>query len=115
MHKMKYWFIVSGVIILLLSVHISAAERRDNATTKRKTSALQTHKYSIKNDIAFISVWGARPEKEKLQGFRYAVLYTAKGEFVQKIDIGSDSVYSLDKMIQDNKSRGPLFIKMYRR
>ena len=63
----------------------------------------------------FVSVWGSRPAAEKLKGFEHAVLYNARGEVVRKIIIGRDSVYSLDRMIQENKSRGPLFIRMYRR
>lgn len=66
-------------------------------------------------DIAFISVWGSRPKAEMLQGVQRAVLFNARGEVVKRLDMGRDSIYSLDKMIQESRTRGPLFIRMYRR
>lgn len=75
----------------------------------------QSPVYSIRNDIAFVSVWGSRPAAESLKGFQYAVLYNARGEVVRKIEMGRDSIYSLDKMIQENRTRGPLVVRMYRR
>lgn len=62
-----------------------------------------------------MSVWGSKPDTKKLQGFQRAVLFNARGEVIKKVDIRADSIYSLDKMIQENKGKGPLFIKMYRK
>lgn len=70
--------------------------------------------YSLKQDIAFVSVWGSRPDAQKLKGFQRAVLFNARGEIVSKVAMGKDSVYSLDRMIQSNRARGPLYIRMYR-
>lgn len=71
--------------------------------------------YSIKQDIAFVSVWGSRPDEQKLRGFQRAVLFNARGEVVSKVAMGKDSVYSLDRIIQSNRARGPLYIRMYRK
>jgi hypothetical protein len=101
-------------LLLLVSVYGESGVQKKNLSPKKQTS-LRTESYSIKNDIAFVSVWGSRPEAKELQGFQRAVLYNARGEVVQKIDMGRDSIYSLDKMIQENKTRGPLFIRMYRK
>jgi hypothetical protein len=70
--------------------------------------------YSRNLDMAFVSVWGSRPDSKKLQGFQRAVLFTAKGEMVKQVDMRNDSIYSLDRMIQENKNKGPLIIKMYK-
>lgn len=111
---LNYMLALCG-IPLLLSISVFGAEQQQKHQNKEKRNPLKVETYSIKRDIAFVSVWGSRPDAEKLQGFKHAVLYNARGEVVQKIDIGRDSVYSLDKMIQENKARGPLFIRMYRR
>ncbi|MBN1575075.1 MAG: hypothetical protein JW913_00880 [Chitinispirillaceae bacterium] len=100
---------------LLLWFSAIGADQQQKYTQKGKQSAFQVETYSINRDIAFVSVWGSRPDAKRLQGFEHAVLFNARGEVVQKIDMGRDSVYSLDKMIQENKSRGPLFIRMYHR
>lgn len=76
---------------------------------------MQQNRFSLKDDIAFVSVWGNRPDAKKLQGFQRAVLYNARGEVVKRMDLGRDSIYSLDKMIHENRTKGPLFIRMYRR
>jgi hypothetical protein len=93
---------------------IYASEKEDNLNHTSKKSGLVPQKYSTKQDMAFISVWGSRPDSKALQGFQRAVLYNAQGVVIKKVDISSDSIYSLDKMIQENKSKGPLFIRMYR-
>ena len=101
-------------ILLLISVYGESGSYHNDRSLKNGAS-LRSEAYSIKNDIAFVSVMGSRPDAEKLQGFQRAVLFNARGEVVQKVDIGRDSIYSLDKMIQRNKTRGPLFIRMYRK
>jgi hypothetical protein len=115
MPKVTHYFLVLCGIPLLLSISVFGAEQQQKHQNKGKQAAFKVETYSIKRDIAFVSVWGSRPDAEKLQGFKHAVLYNARGEVVQRIDMGRDSVYSLDKMIQENKARGPLFIRMYRR
>jgi len=103
------------IVPLFFIFAVYGAEKNDGA---RKIPAQKTAKvqnYSIQNDIAFVSVWGSRPDAKKLQGFQRAVLFNARGEVVKKVDIGRDSIYSLDRMIQENKTRGPLFIRMYRK
>ncbi len=107
--------LISFVSAMFFSLHgadMSAVRESDRAVPKNSATKIAT--YTLKNDIAFVSVWGSRPESKKLQGFQHAVLFNARGEVMKKIDIGRDSIYSLDKMIQENKTRGPLFIRMYR-
>lgn len=115
MSKATHYFLVLCGIPLLLSISVFGAGQRQQHQNKGRGAAFKVETYSILKDIAFVSVWGSRPDAEKLQGFKHAVLYNARGEVVQKIDMGRDSVYSLDKMIRENKARGPLFIHMYRR
>jgi len=98
-------------VAALFSLSVYSAEHK-NLDTRRVSSSKV---YSIQNDIAFVSVWGSRPAAESLKGFQFAVLYNARGEVVRKIEMGKDSIYSLDKMIQENRSRGPLMVRMYRR
>ena len=100
---------------LLLWSSVFGDDQRPKNNHKVKQSTFRSENYSLNRDFAFVSVWGSRPNEKKLQGFKHAILYNARGEIVQKIDIGRDSDYSLDKMIQENKSRGPLFIRMYHR
>jgi len=104
---------VGTPLLLWLSAH--GADPQQQPYRMGKAFASPTKTNLLNNDIAFMSVWGSRPKANNLQGFKRAVLYNARGEVVQQIEIGRDSVYSLDKMIQGNKSRGPLFIRMYRR
>lgn len=102
----------SPVLVLFAAYGDDIAAKKSTHQTR---NVLRTEICSIKNDIAFVSVWGSRPDARKLQGFQHAVLFNARGEVVSKVDIGRDSIYSLDKMIQENKTRGPLFIRMYRK
>lgn len=70
--------------------------------------------YSPSRDMAFVSVMGSRP-RGNFKGYQKAVLYNAKGKVIKEVDISrSDSVYCLDRMIQENRNKGPLFIKMFR-
>lgn len=114
---MKKRFRCSTIILVLplfLFITIYGAEKKEPTKfPAQKTAQVKTN--SIQNDIAFVSVWGSRPEAKKLQGFQRAVLFNARGEIVKKVDIGRDSIYSLDRMIQENRTRGPLFIRMYRK
>jgi hypothetical protein len=102
------------IILSFCFMSLHAAEKEDNLNPTSHKSGFAPHKYSTKQDIAFISVLGSRPDTKALQGFQRAVLYNAQGVMIKKVDISSDSIYSLDKMIQENKSKGPLFIRMYR-
>jgi hypothetical protein len=69
----------------------------------------------ITKDIAFTSVMGSRPDAKSLRGFQKAILYNAQGAKVKEITFNkNDSIYSLDKMLQENSTKGPLFIKMLR-
>lgn len=102
------------MILFCCYVSVLAAEKTDNQNIKTKKSEIAAQKYTPKQDMAFISIYGSRPDAKALQGFQRAVLFNAQGVVIKKVEIGSDSVYSLDKMIQENKSRGPLFIRMYR-
>jgi len=95
----------------VLTSFVYGADRPQRTNAKSESTA---HISAIQNDIAFISVMGSRPHAERLKGFQYAVLYNARGEVVRKIEMSSDSIYSLDKMIQENRSRGPLVVRMYR-
>lgn len=75
----------------------------------------KTQSYSLKKDIAFISVMGSRPDDKSLKGFQRAVLFNARGAKVKEIAFSkSDSIYSLDRMLQENISKGPLIIRLYR-
>jgi hypothetical protein len=102
------------MILFCCYVSVLAAEKTDNQDIKTQKSGITALKYTPKQDMAFISIYGSRPDAKALQGFQRAVLYNAQGVVIKKVDIRSDSVYSLDKMIQENKSKGPLFIRMYR-
>lgn len=107
------------VVLLLTFILLSSSWGAENAgddpgkTNKKKVTALCAKPYTPNRDIAFVSVWGSRPNIKKLQGFQRAVLYNAQGAVLQEIDISrSDSIYSLDRMLQENKTKGPLFVKM---
>ena len=115
---MKKGFRFSAIILVLplfFFIAVYGAERKGAGRQLPAQKTAQVKTYSIQNDIAFVSVWGSRPEAKKLQGFQRAVLFNARGEVVKKVDIGRDSIYSLDRMIQENRTRGPLFIRMYRK
>ena len=98
-----------------VSVYGADTAKKENTTNLiSKEHSFKPQQYSSQSDMAFISVWGSKPSSKKLQGFQRAVLFNARGEVVKKVDMRSDSVYSLDRMIQENKTKGPLFIRMYR-
>lgn len=111
MSSISSTFIRLAVCAFLLGAAVYGADSSQHKVNK----ASSTHISSINNDIAFLSVMGSRPSARRLRGFQYAVLYNARGEVVRKIEMGSDSIYSLDKMIQENRVRGPLVVRMYRR
>jgi hypothetical protein len=115
---MKKWYftlLVAFLMNLSGALNVSGTEN-DNLIKKAplQKGAFKPQPYSSNRDMAFISIWGSRPDAKKLQGFQRAVLFNARGEVVTKIDMRSDSIYSLDKMIQENKTKGPLVVKMYR-
>jgi glutaredoxin len=105
-------FLLTALSFCFFSVY--ASEQSENQNIKSKKGVFTPQKYSSKQDMAFISVMGSRPDSKALQGFQRAVLFNAQGVVIKKVDISSDSIYSLDKMIQENKTKGPLFIRMYR-
>ena len=85
-----------------------------NAGEKSLKNPPNNNSYSLSKDIAFISVMGSRPDVGALQGFQRAVLYNAQGAKVREITFSkTDSIYSLDKMLQENRGKGPLIIRMY--
>lgn len=102
-------FLVCFIPLFLVS-SVFAADHKKN--TKNSLSVLKAQPYSANRDIAFVSVMGSRPDSKRLQGFQWAILFNAQGRIVQKVNMKNDSIYSLDKMIQKNKTRGPLLIKM---
>jgi hypothetical protein len=86
-----------------------------NRSASNKASGFKPQPYSHNQDMAFVSLMGSRPRGD-FSGYRKAVLYNAKGAVIQEIDISrSDSIYSLDKMIQENRTKGPLIIRMIRK
>ncbi len=115
---MKKWYFTLLVAFLMnLSGALNASGTENDNSIKKaplQKGAFKPQPYSSNRDMAFISIWGSRPDAKKLQGFQRAVLFNARGEVVTKIDMRSDSIYSLDKMIQENKTKGPLVVKMYR-
>ena len=113
MKKYDRWLLVLLFTPLFLGFSLLASGREHASVPA--SPKLQSKTYNLNDDIAFVSVWGSRPDASKLQGFERAVLYNARGEVVRKLELGRDSIYSLDKMIQENRSRGPLFIRMYRK
>lgn len=104
----------------------SGADSRDTVTApgssfgksgsvSGKTPGFKPQTYSHNQDMAFISLMGSRP-RAGFSGYRKAVLYNAKGAVIQEIDISrSDSIYSLDKMIQEKRTKGPIIVKMIRK
>lgn len=113
MNQVRYLFLcVLLSVAFVLPVYASEGMSNEDASGKIQSSY---QKYSIKKDMAFLSVMGSRPDYKKLSGFQKAVLYNAQGAKVKEINFSkSDSVYSLDKMIQENKNKGPLLIRMIR-
>jgi hypothetical protein len=78
-------------------------------------AGFKSQAYSHNQDMAFVSLMGNRPRGD-FSGYRKAVLYNAKGAVIQEIDISrSDSIYSLDRMIQENRTKGPLIVRMIRK
>jgi len=101
----------------MIFAHYSPAIASENAKTEGAAAAIssKTERNLLDKDIAFFSVMGSRPDAKTLRGFQKAVLYNAQGAKVKEITFNkSDSIYSLDKMLQENSTRGPLFIRMYR-
>ena len=116
MKKRDRWLLVILCTPLLFGFSLFASGKDGEVpSSPSQRSGARHENLALKNDIAFISVWGSRPEAKRLQGFERAVLFNARGEVVQKLSFGRDSIYSLDKMIQENRSKGPLFIRMYRK
>ncbi len=113
---------VVAFLMVALTANVLAQDPQSADTTKDKnalaspvtTPAFKPQPYSPSRDMAFISVMGSRPKSSSLKGYQKAVLYNARGAVIQEVDISRDSVYSLDKMIQENRNRGPLFIRMVR-
>lgn len=117
---MNKWFdtllLVACLNLALIFTAYGDDHSQKNITRKNNSekTVFKPQPYSSNRDMAFVSIWGSRPDAKKLQGFQRAVLFNAKGEIVTKVDMRSDSIYSLDKMIQENKTKGPLVVKMYR-
>jgi len=92
-----------------------AVPGKSHSASSGKTSGFKPQPYSHNQDMAFVSLMGSRPRGD-FSGYRKAVLYNAKGAVIQEIDISrSDSIYSLDKMLQENRTKGPLIIRMIRK
>jgi hypothetical protein len=86
-----------------------------NGSVAGKAAGFKPQPYSHNQDMAFISLMGSRP-RANFSGYRKAVLYNAKGAVIQEIDISrSDSIYSLDKMIQEKRTKGPIIVRMIRK
>jgi hypothetical protein len=113
MVKSRRHLMALGFIPLL--AYFSAFGADNGMNKKNARPVFRMESYSFNRDIAFISMWGGRPDVKDLKGFRRAVLYNARGEVVRKMTMGRDSIYSLDKMLQEQKALGPLFVRMYRR
>ena len=114
MEKLFGRLCLTALVQACIVFSVFGSEAKSEKQETEKSSAFHPEPYSANRDIAFISVMGSRPDTKKLQGFQRAILFNARGEVVQKVDISNDSIVSLDRMIQENKSRGPLFIRMYR-
>ncbi len=115
MKKWCFTLLVASLMNLAGAFNASGSENKNSVKkAPAQKVAFKPQPYSSNRDMAFVSIWGSRPDVKKLQGFQKAVLFNARGEVVTKIDMRSDSIYSLDKMIQENKTKGPLVVKMYR-
>lgn len=108
--------IIAGAFlyVCILCVHLTIVKADQcNSTAALKVSKVSNQ--SITRDIAFTSVMGSRPDVKSLRGFQKAILYNARGAKLKEITFNkNDSIYSLDKMLQENSNSGPLFIKMLR-
>jgi hypothetical protein len=103
-------------VSVLVLVFLTTAQAGDQTKESRNARQITTSdNWSLQRDIAFTSVWGSRPDLKNLKGFERAVLYNARGEVVRRLSMRGDSIYSLDKMIQEHRSRGPLYIRMFRK
>jgi uncharacterized alpha/beta hydrolase family protein len=111
---MRHWIFFNIIFFsLVLVVILTPVNAAEMAKSAKVTPNAQN--YSLKKDIAFISVMGSRPDAKSLKGFQKAVLFNARGAKVKEITFTkSDSIYSLDRMLQENLSKGPLVIRMYR-
>jgi hypothetical protein len=115
--RMWYKTLKMYCALFLMSAVFFAVYADDNSKIIDKNNKIinKTQSYNLNRDIAFVSVMGSRPDSKQLHGFQKAVLYNALGAKVKEITLSQrDSIFSLDKMIQENKGKGPLFIKMYR-
>lgn len=112
---MRWWKYSFLILTSLLVMQVFGTQKPDNSngkSIKSTENSFKTQPYNPDKDMAFVSVWGKRPNIN-LHGFQRAVLYNAQGALVREIDLNrSDSIYSLDKMLQENRTKGPLFIKM---
>lgn len=112
-------FIMAAASEIFADRNFSANSRDTVAIGGRNRSAsgkaFKPQPYSHNQDMAFVSLMGSRPRGD-FSGYRKAVLYNAKGAVIQEIDISrSDSIYNLDKMLQENRTKGPLIIRMIRK
>ncbi len=108
--------IIAGALLYVcfFCVHMTIVHADQNSSAGKK-DVTKVSGQSITRDIAFTSVMGSRPDVNSLRGFQKAILYNARGAKVKEITFNrNDSIYSLDKMLQENSAKGPLFIKMLR-
>lgn len=108
--------IIAGALLYVcfFCVHLTIVHA-DQYSSAGTQNASKVSNQSISRDIAFTSVMGSRPDVKSLRGFQKAILYNARGAKVKEITFNkNDSIYSLDKMLQENSTSGPLFIKMLR-
>jgi hypothetical protein len=116
------------IVVLLLAAYAFAADGSGMANSAKSPSltkqsaynaspsgaAFHAVPYSPQQDMAIVSVLGSKTSRS-LKGCQRAVLYNAQGAILKEVDISrSDSLYVLDKIIQANRIRGPLFIKLIR-
>ncbi|MFW6244543.1 MAG: hypothetical protein ACOC36_01520 [Fibrobacterota bacterium] len=110
------------ILSLWAATNINAQDpvSEDSLSSERELSqsppkaVFKPQPYSPNRDMAFVSVMGSRP-RESFRGYQKAILYNAKGRVIKEVDISrSDSIYCLDRMIQENRNKGPLFIKIFR-
>ncbi len=121
MYGYKIAALVSTLIFCLASFIVAGQNvfSTDSLAPQKDASlngyTFEAKPYAPQRDIAFVSTMGRTPDIESMQGFQKAVLYNAKGAIIQEVNISrADSVYSLDKMIKENSSRGPVIIRMVR-
>jgi len=93
-------------------LHKKAITVQDSRQDAIAGNAFKGVPYSRSQDMAVVSVLGSKVHKS-LKGFQRAVLLNAQGAVLKEVDISrSDSLYVLDKIIQANRAKGPLFIRM---